>query len=107
MSLQTSNLALIVAACSEHVACRLVWGASNQFIYKIELPGSNHILDGGDIIEYVSDFVIPNPVVLDLGHCDVKDAADAAMHEDFEFVQEICHSNHISHPHKSRFMGMA
>jgi hypothetical protein len=81
-------LASIVAACSEHVACRLVRRASNQFAYKIKLPGSNHILDGGDIIEYVSDFVIPNPVVLDLGHCDVKDAADPAMHEDFEFVQE-------------------
>ncbi len=88
MCLRTSNSASIVAACSEHVACRLVWGALNQFTYKIELPGSEHILDGGDIIEYISDFVILNPVVLDLGHCDVKDVADAAMHEDFEFVQE-------------------
>ncbi len=83
-----SNSASIVAACSEHVACQSVWGALNQFTYKIELPGSDHILNGGDIIEYVLNFVIPNPFILDLGHCDVKDAADAVMHEDFEFVQE-------------------
>ena len=99
MGLRTSNSASIVAACSEHVACWLVWGASNQFTYIIELPGSDHILDGGDIIEYVSDFVIPNPVVLDLGHCDVKDAADAAMHEDFEFVQEsLSQQPHLTSP---------
>ncbi len=86
--LRASNLAWIVAACSEHVACQSIWRTLDCFAHNIKLPGINHIFDGGNVVKNVINFVVLDPVVLDMGHCDVEDATDAAVHEHFEFVQE-------------------
>ncbi len=63
-------------------------GTLDSLSHEVELSGSNHVFDIQDVVEYVSYLGILNPFFLHLRHVDGKNASDALMQEDLEFVEQ-------------------
>ena len=78
----------MVATGRDHASRRSIIGTSDSLSYEVELLGSDHVFDVRDIVEYASDLGISNPFFLHLHHVDVKNALNALMQEDLEFVEQ-------------------
>jgi hypothetical protein len=63
-------------------------GTLDSLSHEVELSGSDHVFNVGDVIEYASDLGISNPFFLHLRHVDGKNALDASMQEDLKFVEQ-------------------
>ena len=48
----------------------------------------------------------PNDLLLHTCHVDGNNAPDTLMQEDLEFVEHAYRSDHVSHPHSTRFIGI-
>jgi hypothetical protein len=67
---------------------RSIVGTLDSFSHEVKLSGSDHVFNVRDVVEYASDLGISNPFSLHLCHVDGKNALDASMQEDLEFVEQ-------------------
>ncbi len=88
MGLWASNSLLVVATGRDHALRRSMVGTLDSLSHEVELSGSDHVFNVWDVVEYASDFGISNPFFLHLHHVDVKNALNALMQEDLEFVEQ-------------------
>jgi hypothetical protein len=63
-------------------------GTLDSLSHEVKLLGSNHVFDIRDVVEYASDLGILNTFFLHSPHVDGKNALDASMQEDLEFVEQ-------------------
>jgi hypothetical protein len=88
VGLWASDSSLVVATGRDHASRQSIVGTLDSLSHEVELLGSNHVFDVRDVIEYASDLGILNPFFLHLHHVDGKNALDALMQEDLEFVEQ-------------------
>jgi hypothetical protein len=63
-------------------------GTLDSLSHEVKLSGSDHVFDVQDVVEYASDLGILNPFFLHSHHVNGKNASDALMQEDLEFVEQ-------------------
>ncbi len=88
MGLWASNLLLVVATGRDHALRRSIVGTSDSLSHEVKLLGSDHVFNVRYVVEYASDLGISNTFFLHSRHVDGKNALDASMQEDIEFVEQ-------------------
>ena len=60
----------------------------NSLPHEVKLLSGDHVFNVRYVVEYVSDLGISNLFFLHTCHVDGKNASDASMYEDLEFVEQ-------------------
>jgi hypothetical protein len=82
-----SNLSLVVAAGSDHVARWSIRGASNHFTNEVCLAGCDHVSNTRDEVKHLANLLVPDSLFLDFEHQNLEDSTNVAVQEDFKLVK--------------------
>ena len=66
--LRASHAALVIAACSDHVARGAVEWSTYHFPDEVHLPSDDHVADARDGVKDLPHFVIMTLLSADFGH---------------------------------------
>ena len=66
--LRASHAALVIAACSDHVARGAVGWSTYHIPDKVHLPRGDHVADARDGVKYLPHFVVMKSLFADFGH---------------------------------------